>query len=183
MRTVTSLIRMTSIVMAGVALAVSGGARAEVATCNADVVKSTLERGTFDKFKTARLRYLSAAQNATFQRAPYPNCPPFPSACDRQKNVVDEQNRTGELQFKQYLAAFPKKIAVLENMAFSVANVRQVNYDATNDSRTCVADVQYQNWDSNLIEILPPACRNTVTYKVDKLLAKPGEVYVSWRCD
>lgn len=183
MRMVTSLIRMTSMVLAGVALAVSGVARAEVATCNAVVVKSTLERGTFDKFKAATIRELSAAQNATFQRIPYPNCPPFPSACDRQKPVVDEQNRTRELQFKQYQAALPKRVAALEHMAFSVANVRQVNYDATNDSRICVADVQYQNWDSSLISISAPACRNTVTYKVDKLLDKPGEVYVTWRCD
>jgi hypothetical protein len=81
----------------------------------------------------------------------------------------------------------PEILAALEKWTGAVINIRQVDYDATNNTRLCEADFEYQNTPpANLLMPLlfgtDPSCARAARYKIQPLLDQPGRFYVSWIC-
>jgi len=85
-----------------------------------------------------------------------------------------------------------KNIAILESVEAAIINVRQREYDASNNIRYCVAEFKYQNLSIELRQALGDSvlypngkgysCGKTFTYKVEALLDQPESFFVSWDC-
>lgn len=82
----------------------------------------------------------------------------------------------------------PKRVeTVLNQWVASINSVRQRSYDAVNNARYCIADFEYQNMPPMdmlvaLVLMQDPACEKSVSYKVEPILDKPNDIYVSWQC-
>jgi hypothetical protein len=104
-------------------------------------------------------------------------------SCAIQQSNIDKENQLIEQRYRERHAFFQRKAAAIEKLNASLENVRQRQYDAANDTRFCMADVVYQNLQSDLVWIGSPACARLVSYKIERLLDKPNDFYVSWSCD
>ncbi|MGE0280538.1 MAG: hypothetical protein AB7P20_07995 [Rhizobiaceae bacterium] len=83
----------------------------------------------------------------------------------------------------------PRTPAILDQIARfkgTVTNIRQIKYEPENNARYCAADFEYENVPP--IDIMAPfiigdpTCAKSFNYKIERLLDKPGQFYVSWRC-
>jgi hypothetical protein len=104
----------------------------------------------------------------------------------------DEQRREQRHQEEQ--SAARSSLDIVARMTASVVNVRQQDYDKSNDVRLCAAQFQYSETittpralfgavDLNFPQsFFPNVCPSSVSYKVEPLLDKPGQFLVSWRC-
>ena len=78
-------------------------------------------------------------------------------------------------------------IVTAGNLAGKITNIRQTSFDKTNNTRFCAADFEY---DQNIFEdyeivstwIDRTVCEGSLTYKIEKVIDKPNDFYVSWRC-
>ncbi|MGO9234136.1 MAG: hypothetical protein ACLP4V_08675 [Methylocella sp.] len=156
----------------------------EVAECNADAVLTTMREKMFDANQTRSLDALR----------------------------VD--------LLREHDPWVQKAIDDVSHLTMSIENIRQVDYDAENNTRLCAADILIRGEDVVVPEMdvankapfaghpprydisgfevatleamvcTPPrgwqnrSGRRThgVNYKIESLLDKPGQAYVSWRC-
>jgi hypothetical protein len=116
-------------------------------------------------------------------------------ACAAQAAMVQEQARRNEAQFNERHNTISRNIDLVTNsVSATITNIRQQKYDETNRARYCEADFEYQNITTELRYALgstsegffgpvgDPTCRKEVAYKIELLLDKPDDLYVSWRC-
>jgi hypothetical protein len=128
----------------------------EIATCDDPSVTKTILQGSVEKFKTAGLEKL-----ASFYK---PGAPVSP-----------------------IMSTLPLWSAVL-------VNIRQQSYDRENKVRYCLADFKHKdmpalhsdaflgllmNVDSKITNSI---CLGPVRYKIEPLLDKKDQFFVSWRC-
>lgn len=136
------------------ALVSLAGCKSEIEACNSEEVKNTILSGSFGKVKNAALQSWSKGQNDFSKRA-----------------VISLQRWRGE-----------------------VVNIRQTKYDEVNNTRYCMADFNYQNQlsqemltllvvDPLVMPTLSATCVKAFSYKIEPLLDKPKQFYVSWRCE
>jgi hypothetical protein len=82
----------------------------------------------------------------------------------------------------------PAIMARFDQFHGTIVNIRQTKYDPTNNIRFCAAEFAYENVPLDLIAplslVLPkdPTCMKNFTYKIETLLDKPNNIYVSWWC-
>lgn len=75
----------------------------------------------------------------------------------------------------------------LQNWSATVTNIRQLNYDQTNNTRYCTAQMVHQNLPATffmvapMLGMRPNVCQNDIRYKIEKLANGQGE-YVGWTC-
>lgn len=139
-------------------------ASAEIAQCNDPQVKETLVR-RFVEFRTAMVAFLSPIRRVDTDAA----------------------------------------IAILRGLDTDVVNIRQQHYDQHSDVRYCAGTLMNRGmpaltphetsaYASVLLSAIissghrnPDDCGDdrggTTYYKIERILDKPGHVYVSWRCE
>jgi hypothetical protein len=81
----------------------------------------------------------------------------------------------------------PHADAKLAALSGTVVNIRQTNYDKGNNTRWCAADIEFNEqlqplWPLSAQLSGIALCEKSFTYKIEKVLDKPDNFYVSWRC-
>lgn len=126
---------------------------AEIQTCNSDLVKGVILDGSINKLRNAAIEYHAKRGE--------------PPASNIQLS--------------------------LQRWSASIVNIRQIEFDSKNNARYCTADFEYQNLPiqealAPMVYIVPlmfgtdPTCLRSFEYKIEPLLDKPGQIYVSWQC-
>jgi hypothetical protein len=115
-------------------------------------------------------------------------------ACAQRLAEWQDDERRREERYKDEQGAARSSLDIVTKMTASVINVRQQDYDKNNDVRMCAAQFQYSETISTpqalfgVVDLnfpqgfFPNVCPNSVSYKVEPLLDKPGQFLVSWRC-
>jgi hypothetical protein len=88
------------------------------------------------------------------------------------------------------ISTFFKKAMIRAEMVTASArieNIRQVSYDKEGNTRTCRATYKFDHTVSLetglfMAQVKSPPCANELRYKIEVLLDKPGQFYVSWVC-
>ena len=76
----------------------------------------------------------------------------------------------------------------LSSWSGNVTNIRETSYDAKSNTRDCAAEIQYspvlayQTQMTAFGLMLETQPCTALNYKIQNLLDKPGQVYVTWRC-
>jgi hypothetical protein len=104
-------------------------------------------------------------------------------SCAIQQSNIDKENYVIEARYRERHQFLERIATALEGINVSLENVRQRQYDAGNDTRFCAADFVYQGLQPDLVAIRPPSCLRFATYKLERLLDKPSDFYLTWSCD